>query len=164
MNKTVDDNKIILVTGATDGIGRIAAELLARKGAVVVLHGRDAEKCRAVREDIGRKSGSGRLECVTADFAALSAVRRMAADVGERHGRLDVLINNAGVLPVDSEERRRFSADGYDMCMAVNYLAPFLLTHLLLPLLRASNGARIVNVSSVAQEPVDFENLMLAED
>jgi NAD(P)-dependent dehydrogenase (short-subunit alcohol dehydrogenase family) len=152
----------ILITGATDGIGRITAERLAQMGARVLLHGRDPKKCRAARDEIRRETGSDKLECYVADFSSLPEVRQMAAEVLNAHERLDVLINNAGVLPVPGEKKGRpLSAQGHELCMAVNYLAPFLLTILLLPPLRASDAARIVNVSSAAQEAIDFEDFML---
>ncbi|AOY57651.1 MULTISPECIES: SDR family oxidoreductase [Desulfococcus] len=154
----------ILITGATDGIGRITAERLAQMGARVLLHGRDPEKCRAARDEIRRETGSDKLEFYVADFSSLPEVRRMAAEVLAAHDGLDVLINNAGVLPVPGGKKDRPRSDqGHELCMAVNYLAPFLLTILLLPLLRASGAARIVNVSSAAQEAIDFEDFMLAD-
>lgn len=156
------DDQYILVTGATDGIGRITASRLAQMGATVLLHGRDAEKCRAVRDDMRQTGSRSTVECFRADFSNLSDVRRMAAAVRNRTGRLDVLINNAGVLPAGSDDGdRRLSAQGYELCLAVNYLAPFLLTQQLLPTLRAAGAARIVNIASAAQEPVDFDDLML---
>jgi NAD(P)-dependent dehydrogenase (short-subunit alcohol dehydrogenase family) len=157
-------DQFVLVTGSTDGIGRLAALQLARMGAVVLLHGRDAEKCRAVRDEIRAASDNPKLDCFVTDFSSLADVRQMGLEIRERFNHLDVLINNAGVLPVDSGiAERRFSAQGYDLCMAVNYLAPFLLTHLLLPSLRKSGSARIVNVTSAAQETIDFDDLMLRD-
>jgi NAD(P)-dependent dehydrogenase (short-subunit alcohol dehydrogenase family) len=159
------NEQIMLVTGATDGIGKITARGLARAGATVILHGRNPQKCRAVMEEIREAGGSANLECVSADFASLSDVREMAAALRTTHDHLDVLINNAGILPAGKNAKERLrSAQGYDLCFAVNYLAPFLLTHLLLPVLRASSAARIVNVSSGAQEPIDFDDLMLAHN
>jgi NAD(P)-dependent dehydrogenase (short-subunit alcohol dehydrogenase family) len=156
--------KFILVTGSTDGIGKITALRLARMGAGVILHGRDPEKCHAVRDEIWKTSGNPKLEYVVADFSSISDVRHMAASVREGYEHLDVLINNAGILPVESESgRRHLSAQGYDLCLAVNYLAPFLLTHLLQPCLRNARAARIINIGSAAQEPIDFDNLMLSE-
>jgi NAD(P)-dependent dehydrogenase (short-subunit alcohol dehydrogenase family) len=159
--KQISD-QCILVTGSTDGIGKLTALRLARRGATVLLHGRDAEKCRNVKAEIRKSSGNAKLECFTADFSSLPAVRKMAADIAARHPRLDVLVNNAGVLPAGSESGGRdLSEQGYDLCLAVNYLAPFLLTLLLLPCLSASDQARIINVCSAAQERIDFKNLMM---
>jgi NAD(P)-dependent dehydrogenase (short-subunit alcohol dehydrogenase family) len=158
-------DQFVLVTGSTDGIGRITALRLACMGAAVILHGRDAEKCRAVRDEMRDASGNPRVECFPTDFSSLVDVRQMGLALREQYNHLDVLINNAGVLPVDSGTgERQLSDQGYDLCLAVNYLAPFLLTHLLLPSLRMSRSARIVNVSSAAQEPIDFDDLMLSDN
>jgi NAD(P)-dependent dehydrogenase (short-subunit alcohol dehydrogenase family) len=152
----------MLVTGATDGIGKLTALRLAQMGATVLLHGRDPEKCRAVKDEIRKAAGNPKLEHFTADFSSMPAVRKMAGAVRDAHPRLDVLINNAGVLPAGSESGGRgLSGQGFDLCLTVNYLAPFLLTHLLLPALRAADSARIINVSSAAQEWIDFDDLML---
>lgn len=159
--KLINEQKI-LVTGATDGIGKLTALRLARKGATVLLHGRDAEKCRNVKDEIGKASGNSKLEYFTADCSSVPAVRKMAEAIRDLHPRLDVLINNAGVLPAGSGSGGRdLSEQGFDLCLAVNYLAPFLLTHLLLPALRAAGSARIINVSSAAQERIDFNDLMI---
>ena len=134
-------------------------------GAGVLLHGRDPEKCRTVRDEIWEASGNPKLEYYVADFSSLPDVRHMAASVLESHERLDILINNAGVFPASSVNDQRFlSAQGHDLCFAVNYLAPFLLTHLLLPCLQAANNPTVVNVVSAAQESIDFENIMLMDD
>ena len=157
-----NDKRIALVTGSTDGIGKLTAQRLAQMGDAVLIHGRSPEKVRSTAEGIRRKSGNPAVAHVTADLASLAEVRRMATDVDQRYERLDVLINNAGVLPAEAPKGERpISADGFELCLAVNYLAPFLLTHLLMPLLRAAPAARILNVSSAAQETVDFDDLML---
>ncbi|MFZ0131584.1 MAG: SDR family NAD(P)-dependent oxidoreductase [Desulfobacterales bacterium] len=152
----------VLVTGSTDGIGKLTALRLARMGATVYLHGRDREKCQAVRDELRKASGNHKLQYFQADFSSLADVRKMASAFSETHGRLDILINNAGVLPAGSgKEKRHLSSDGNELCLAVNYLAPFLLTHLLLPCLLASAAARIINVCSAAQEPLDFDDMMI---
>lgn len=133
---------VILVTGATDGIGRATAIGLARRGAHLLVHGRSPERAAPVVDEIRQAGGTA--DAVVADFASLDAVRRMAQQVRETQARLDVLINNAGV----HMKRRELSADGYEMTFQVNHLAHFLLTVDLLPLLEASAPARIVNVSS----------------
>lgn len=157
-----NDKRIALVTGSTDGIGKLTAQRLAEMGDAVLIHGRSLEKVRSTAEEIRRKSGNPAVAHVTADLASLAEVRRMATDVDQRYDRLDILINNAGVLPAEAPKGERpISADGFELCLAVNYLAPFLLTHLLMPLLRAAPAARILNVSSAAQENVDFDDLML---
>jgi NAD(P)-dependent dehydrogenase (short-subunit alcohol dehydrogenase family) len=152
----------ILVTGATDGLGKAVATELAREGASVLLHGRDdvrgEETLREIRAEMGRK----RVSWYRADLASLREVRAMAEQVAAEHERLDVLVNNAGVgttLPGDG--RRLESEDGLELRFAVNYLAPFFLTRLLQPLLTASAPARIVNVSSAGQAPIDFDDVML---
>jgi NAD(P)-dependent dehydrogenase (short-subunit alcohol dehydrogenase family) len=139
------EQQTILVTGSSDGLGRRVAVELAARSADVVVHGRNAQKTAAVAREIG----SGRF--VVADFASLDEVRRMAGEVDS----LDALVNNAGLIV----RERRESADGYELTFAVNYLAHFLLTALLLPKLR--EPARIVNVASIGQAPLDFEDLML---
>jgi len=162
--KAIEDLSI-LVTGATDGIGRGAALELARRGARVLLHGRDASRVEAARGAIAGETGSERLETYVADFASLADVRRLAEQVQARHQRLDVLLNNAGVgRGPRGRQTRDESADGYELHFQVNYLAPFLLQHLLLPLLRRAAPARIVNVASIGQEPIDFDDVMLERE
>lgn len=151
----------MLITGSTDGIGKIAAMRLALMGATVFVHGRDPEKCRAVRDEIWKASGNPKVKYFLADFSSLHDVVHMASAFGEIQNHLDVLINNAGVFPTGREDRNRhLSVQEYDLCFSVNYLAPFLLTHLLLPALRAAPSARIINVTSAAQEAIDFNDLM----
>lgn len=150
-------DKTILVTGSTDGIGRQTALDLARGGAMVILHGRNREKGQAVLEEIRRATGNQRLELFVADFASQRQIREMAARLHERHDRLDVLVNNAGVFVPN----RQLTEDGIEMTFAVNHLAPVLLTHLLLDLLEKSAPARIVTVSSGLHESarLDWDNL-----
>lgn len=150
------EQQTILVTGATDGLGRGLASELARRGATVLVHGRSQERIDAAIEDMARQSGHDRLAGYRADFSSLEQVRALADDVARR-GRLDGLVNNAGIAPL----QRRESHDGYELTFAVNYLASFLLTNRLLPTLRASAPARIVNVASLGQAPVDFDDVML---
>jgi retinol dehydrogenase-12 len=135
--------KTFLVTGATDGIGQETAEELARRGARVLVHGRTLEK--AERVVAGIRAAGGAAEAVFADLGSLAAVRALAASI-ERFGALDVLVNNAGIFA----KERSLSADGFELTFAVNHLAPFALTHLCLPSLRAAKQARIVNLSSIA--------------
>jgi NAD(P)-dependent dehydrogenase (short-subunit alcohol dehydrogenase family) len=152
-------DRIILVTGATDGIGRQTALVLARRGAHVHVHGRSREKAEAVRDVLRREAKSDRVDAVWGDLASLAEVRALAQQVAERVPRLDVLLNNAGVYLKD----RAVSRDGFEMTFAVNHLAHFLLTHLLLPQLRASLEPRIVNVSSIAHTrgSIDWSDLQL---
>jgi NAD(P)-dependent dehydrogenase (short-subunit alcohol dehydrogenase family) len=150
-------NKTILITGSTDGIGKETARQLAQLGATVIVHGRSAERCEVARDDIRATTGNPRVEFVVADLSSQRQVRQMAAEIIARYDRLHVLINNAGViLP-----QRQLSEEGIEMSFAINHLAPFLLTHLLLDRLKQSAPARIVNVSSTVHydAPLKFDNL-----
>jgi NAD(P)-dependent dehydrogenase (short-subunit alcohol dehydrogenase family) len=147
----------VLVTGATDGLGRRVARELAGMGAAVLLHGRSPERLRATLEDLRRETGGEKLGSYLADLSSLDEVRGLAEQVLTEHDRLDVLVNNAGIISREREE----SGDGHELTFAVNYLSHFLLTGLLLPLLRDSAPSRIVNVASAGQSPVDFEDSML---
>jgi NAD(P)-dependent dehydrogenase (short-subunit alcohol dehydrogenase family) len=151
--------KIFLITGSTDGVGRVVARRLGAAGAKVVVHGRDRKRGDDVVEEIRRAGGTAVFHC--ADLSSLDGVRNLAEAVRADHDRLDVLINNAGIGTASGGRQRRESADGYELRFAVNYLATFLLTRLLLPLIRASAPARIVNVASLGQHPIDFDDVML---
>ena len=152
--------QVILVTGSTDGLGRALARGLAAAGATVVLHGRDRAKGDETLREVRDATGNERLGFFLADFASLTQVRRLANQVLAEHERLDVLVNNAGIGTGRGGERE-LSEDGYELRFAVNYLAGFLLTRLLEPLLVRSAPARIVNVSSAGQMPIDFGDVML---
>lgn len=149
--------KTALVTGATDGVGRVVAKALGKDGWRVLAHGRDRARGAAVVEEIRQAGGEAKF--LAADFASLAEVRRLAGEVRQATDRLELLINNAGIGTAGRE--RQTSADGHELRFAVNYLAGFLLTHELLPLLRASAPARIVNVSSAGQQAIDFSDVML---
>jgi NAD(P)-dependent dehydrogenase (short-subunit alcohol dehydrogenase family) len=136
--------KTILVTGATDGIGKQTALELARLGHSVWIHGRNPAKASAVVDEMRRMAGNARVQAVTGDFGSLKQVKALAKDVDQRVERLDVLINNAGVWM----NERVLTEDGIETTFQVNHLAPFLLTNLLLPLLRRSAPARVVTVAS----------------
>jgi NAD(P)-dependent dehydrogenase (short-subunit alcohol dehydrogenase family) len=157
--------RTVLLTGSTDGVGRLTALRLAEGGARVLLHGRSQEKGERVQGELRAATGSDKLEYYRADLSSLDEVRRLAAAVAARHERLDLLINNAGIGFGPRNGRREVSADGHELRFAVNYLAGFLLTYLLLPAIRRSAsarpGARIVNVSSLGQQPIDFADVML---
>jgi NAD(P)-dependent dehydrogenase (short-subunit alcohol dehydrogenase family) len=155
--------QVVLVTGATDGIGRLTARRLAEMGAKVLVHGRDQRKCIAIKEEIESETANSRIDTYAADLAELGQVRALAGRILAEHPRLDILINNAGIGPGPSGQARAISPDGFELRFAVNYLAPFLLTQLLLPALRASTSARIVNVSSAAQRTIDFDDVMLTK-
>jgi NAD(P)-dependent dehydrogenase (short-subunit alcohol dehydrogenase family) len=151
--------KTALITGSTDGVGRAVALQLGKLGTRVLIHGRNAERGERVVAEIEAAGGSAMF--LPADFASLAEVRRLADAVDEQTDRLDLLINNAGIGFGRRGGRRELSADGYELRFAVNYLAGFLLTSLLLPLLISSAPARIVNVTSAGQQPIDFDNAML---
>lgn len=154
--------KAALVTGSTDGLGRAVARSLARSGFRVLIHGRDRARGEAVAREIAAQGGEARF--YPADFASLAQVRQLADAVHADNGRLDLLINNAGIGTGEAGRPapRQISADGHELRFAVNYLAGYLLTRLLLPTLVRSAPARIVNVASVGQYPLDFDNLMLS--
>ncbi|WP_426503655.1 SDR family oxidoreductase [Dactylosporangium sp. McL0621] len=136
--------KVCLVTGGTSGIGRETAARLAELGATVIIVGRDPERGRAAVKEIRHRAPGAEVDLLTADMSSLAEVRRLAAEVLERHDRLDVLDNNAGVIMLG----RRLTADGYETMFAVNHLAPFLLTSLLRERLVGSAPARVITVSS----------------
>ena len=157
------ENQVILVTGATDGLGRQVASDLSALEATVLLHGRSREKGEATLQRIRDRTGNQKLIYYKADFSSLDEVRRLSDEIQSEHERLDVLINNAGIGAGFRQSRREKSLDGHELRFAVNYLALFYLTHQLLPLLRQSSPARIVNVASVGQQAIDFENVMLED-
>ena len=150
------NGKTALVTGSTEGVGRIVAMSLGQAGANVLIHGRDRDRGQRVVADI--EAAGGTASFLVADFASLAEVRRLADTILKTESRLDILINNAGI---GTAGPRLESADGYELRFAVNYLAGFLLTHLLLPLLWHGGPARIVNVASAGQQAIDFDDLML---
>jgi len=147
----------ILVTGATDGLGKRVASALARRGATVLLHGRSPERLEATLEELRSQTGSQKVGSYLADLSSLAAVRDLADRILSEYDRLDVLVNNAGIIV----QERKESEDGYELTFAVNYLSHFLLTRLLLSLLKDSAPARIVNVASAGQSPIDFDDPML---
>jgi NAD(P)-dependent dehydrogenase (short-subunit alcohol dehydrogenase family) len=156
---TEADRKTALVTGSTDGVGRVVAKRLSERGWRVLVHGRDRDRGHALVTEI--EAAGGTAEFLPADLSSLVEVRGLANTVTEKTGRLDLLINNAGLGTGGPRAIRQTSADGYELRFAVNYLAGFVLTHLLLPLIKGSAPARIVNVSSVGQEAIDFDDVML---
>ena len=148
--------KTILITGSTDGIGKLAALNLAKAGHQVYLHGRDAEKLDSVIAEVKAVATGAAVDNIdgfVADFSDLNAVRKMAAEVNGKLPKLDVLINNAGIYTTASATTK----DGLDVRFVVNYLAPYELTNALLPLLKKSSKARIVNLSSAAQAPISYK-------
>jgi NAD(P)-dependent dehydrogenase (short-subunit alcohol dehydrogenase family) len=154
--------RTILITGATDGLGRALAHRLAADGAALILHGRDPDRLDRAAEEIRDTHHAPRPRTVLADLTELAQVRRLAAEVHEITDRLDVFVSNAGIGSGQPDGRtRRTSADGYELRFAVNYLAGFLLSLELLALLRRSAPARIVTVASIGQHPINFDDLMI---
>lgn len=142
--------KIILITGSTDGIGLETAKLLISLGHHVLLHGRNSSKLDRVKSELAGLPGGGRVEGFTADLSVLAEVEAFGAELADKYERLDVLINNAGVFATPDPATK----DGLDVRFAVNTIAPYLLTKLLLP--RLGKTGRVVNLSSAAQSPVDL--------
>lgn len=153
------DGKVVLVTGATAGIGYITAQEIARIGATVVIHGRTREKCLSSLERIQQETGSRSLDFLVADLSSQAQIRAAANKFNEKYDHLDVLVNNAGAFHLFW----RLSVDGIEMTFAINHLAYFLLTNLLLEALKASASARVVNVSSGSHynKHLDFNDLEL---
>ncbi len=142
------DERICLITGANSGIGRITALELAKKGFDVIMLCRNLEKARPVRDEIKQVSQTGRVDLIRCDIADFASVRQAAREVNDRYDHLDVLINNAGLL-IQNEQ---VSPQGIELTFATNHLGPFLLTNLLLDLLRKGKNARVVTVSSAAHQ------------
>lgn len=151
------NGKVCLVTGASAGIGLATAWELARMGAEVVLVARDEGRGEQARAKVIAKSGNDKVDWLLADLSSMAQVRELAGSFTKTYSRLDVLVNNAGIIPL----RRELSVDGYEMQWAVNHLAVFLLTNLLLPVLEKSAPSRVVTVSSMVHsgEEIDFDDL-----
>ncbi len=157
----MSDARTILITGATDGLGRALAAGLADEGAQLILHGRSRDRLERLVAEI-EQPGRQATATVIADLADLKQVHDLSRQVSDVTDRLDVLVSNAGIGSGEPDGRtRRLSADGYELRFAVNYLAGFDLTLRLLPLLAASPAARVVNVASLGQYPIDFGDVML---
>jgi NAD(P)-dependent dehydrogenase (short-subunit alcohol dehydrogenase family) len=154
------EEQTILITGTTSGLGQEFAQALAQQGASLLLHGRDADRGPELARNIKEATGNHRIQFYRADLSSLAEVGELARQVISDVARLDVLVNNAGVGFGQDASKRELSQNGYELRFAVNYLAPYLLTERLLPLLKASSPARIVNVASVGQAPLDFDNIM----
>ena len=154
--------KTVLITGATDGLGKEVAKRVAAAGATLLLHGRNRAKGASVREEIVAATGNKNIHYYNADFSSLQEVKQLSEDVLSNHSSLHVLINNAAIGggPKGAADRE-LSKDGYELRFAVNHLSHFLLTQNLLPHLKASAPARIVNVSSIGQSPLNFDDLQL---
>ncbi len=155
------DQQVVLVTGSTNGLGREVARRLAARGAHVNVHGRNRGRGMSLVAEIERE-GKGSARFYPADFASFDQVRDFGEAILRDYDRLDVLVNNAGFGSAPNE--RLLSEDGHEYRFQVNYLAGFLLTHMLLRRLLASTPSRIVNVSSLAQRPIDFDDVMIEHD
>jgi NAD(P)-dependent dehydrogenase (short-subunit alcohol dehydrogenase family) len=155
--------KTVLITGSTDGVGRYVAAQLAADGAKVLIHGRDASRARMLVDEI-KRGGCEAPTFYRADLSSLAGARQLANAVMAEHQRLDVLVSNAGIGSQTSGAGRGESADGYELRFAVNYLSGFLLAYLLLPLLKAAAPSRIVNVASLGQHPIDFDDVMIKKN
>jgi len=148
--------KIVLVTGSTDGIGKQTAFELAEMGAKVIIHGRDSIRTKSVYEEIKNKTGNNSIDYFIADFSSLKEVKTLSHDIHRKYKKLDVLLNNAGVF----ETERVLSKDGFEQTFAVNHLPHFLLTALLLDLIKKLDYGRIINVASTTHaSELDFDNL-----
>ena len=142
--------KTVLITGATDGMGKETALMFAKVGATVLIHGRNPKKLADTLAALREANPKGQYYSYQADYASLADVRAMAETIKKEHQQIDILINNAGLYP----DKRVITQDGFELTLQVNYLSSFLLTHALMPLLEASPEARIVNVSSIGHKLV----------
>ncbi len=147
--------KTILITGSTDGIGKLTALKFAKDGHEIYVHGRNADKLKVVISEIKTASNNDTIKGFVADFSDLEAVKNMATQINKELPKLDILINNAGVY----KSRIAKTKDGFEIRFAVNYLAPYLLTKEILPLLKKGDASRIINLSSAAQAQVSMEAL-----
>ena len=143
-------HKTILITGSTDGIGKLTAIQLAKDGNTVFVHGRNKTKLELVIAEIKAQSNNQSIKGFVADFSDLDAVRKMAEQIKNEVPKIDILINNAGIFKTSS----LLNKNGLDIRMVVNYLAPYLLTNKILPNIKNSDTPRIINLSSAAQSPV----------
>lgn len=151
-------DKVFLITGATAGIGKETARGIAKTGATVVLVGRSEEKCEKVLQEIKTSTGNQNLDFLTADLFSIAEIRRLADEFKNKYNRLDVLVNNAGAI----FDKRKTTVDGLEKTFALNHISYFLLTNLLLDVIKSSAPARIVNVSSIAHQfagKIDFDDL-----
>lgn len=148
--------KVILITGSTDGIGKLAAIKLAKEGHTIYLHGRNAKKLSNVIGEVKSDSNNHNIKGFVADFSDLDEVRKMAVQVKDETTKIDILVNNAGIFKADNP----ITEDGLDIRFVVNYLAPYILTNALLPVLKKSTNPRVINLSSAAQASVSLDVLI----
>src|SRR5262245_36130589 len=151
--------KTVFITGSTDGVGRYVALQLAAQGANLLIHGRDSARGKDVIDQIMR-GGKGKATFYQADLSSLAETRKLADGVKADHKRLDIFISNAGIGSRNMGPERRASTDGHELRFAVNYLSGFLLAYALLPIIKTAAPARIVNVASLGQAPLDFGDVM----
>lgn len=155
--------KTVLITGSTDGVGRYVASELAKQGAHVLLHGRDATRANTLIDEI-RARGDAVPQFFQADLSSLAGARQLAEAVKAGRSRIDVFVSNAGIGSQNNGPQRQESADGHELRFAVNYLAGFLLAYALLPLIKAAAPSRIVNVASLGQQAIDFNDVMITKN
>ncbi len=155
------EGRVVVLTGATDGLGRALAARLVDDGAILAVHGRSQERIEDTLRELRARDPKAQLHPYRADLSSLTETRAMAKALERDFPRIDVLINNAGIGTGPPNTPRQESADGHELRFAVNYLAGFLLATSLLDSLARSPSARIVNVSSIGQQPIDFDNVML---
>lgn len=154
--------KVVLITGSTDGLGKVVAQRLAARGAIVLLHGRNRQKGEKVLSEIKKSTASELSKYYDADLSSLDEINAMAEEITKEQMAIHLLINNAGIGggPRGSK-KRELSRDGYELRFAVNYLSHFFLTYRLLPIIKSSVPSRIINVSSIGQHTIDFKDVML---
>lgn len=153
----------ILITGATDGLGKMSAKRFAKQGARVLLHGRNKEKGEQVLEEIKQTTGNQKVAYFNGDFSSLYSVAQLSEKIISSSEQIDVLINNAGIGGgPKTQKKRETSQDGFELRWAVNYLAQVLLTKKLLPIIK--EDARIINVASIGQSPLDFDDLNMEKN
>ena len=148
--------KTILITGSTDGIGKLAAIKLAKDGDQIILHGRNSQKLQATISEVKQLSKNEHISGFVADLSDFDSLRESLLELANDYPKIDVLINNAGVLKSSVQTNN----NGLDIRFAVNYFAPFILTNALTPLLKGSISPRVINVSSAAQKPISLEALL----
>jgi NAD(P)-dependent dehydrogenase (short-subunit alcohol dehydrogenase family) len=155
------ERKIVLITGATDGIGKQTALELIQRGLHVIVHGRNAQRAKATQGELHDLTRSDYIEAISGDLGSLQEVRALAQQVTSKHSHLDVLLNNAGVFV----KERELTPDGFELSMGVNHFGHFTLTHALLPVLRQSTQGRIINLSSIAHSRgnLDLSDLSFAK-
>jgi NAD(P)-dependent dehydrogenase (short-subunit alcohol dehydrogenase family) len=154
-------NKTILITGSTDGLGKLVAKDLAMQGAIVLLHGRDKEKGKAVLNELSGLTKNNQLKYYNGDFSSLQDVKALSEEIRQTQQQIDIIINNVGVGSGKApKDKREVSKDGLELRFAVNYLAHVLFTEKLLPVLKRGTS-QIINVASVGQEPINFEDVMI---